>query len=331
MEELRGRNALVTGAGGGLGAYIARALAGEGVNLALTDLPGAPVDGLAAELRTRGVQVEHAPADLTDRDERRRLATWAEDALGPMDILVNNAGVEFGGAFLRHDARGARGDRRGQPARGDGSDAAGSCPACSSGVAVTWSTSPRWPARCPRPTWPPTRRPSTAWSGSRARCAPSSADEPVGFSAICPASSGRVGMFGRLEPTSRAGSVPIGHAFRRSGSVRRSCGRSARTSAEIVLAAAPVKPLILLNAVCAARWPPARRQPPDARVRGAIREGPRALQRRAARGRLPRGDGRPSDRLPRRRLYLLQSVEPEKGGGPNLTHMFLGTLEVQGR
>ena len=100
MEQLRGRNALVTGAGGGLGAYIARALAGEGVNLAVTDLPGSSVDGLSAELRTRGVHVEHAPADLTDRDERRRLASWAADALGPIDILVNNAGVEFGGPFL---------------------------------------------------------------------------------------------------------------------------------------------------------------------------------------------------------------------------------------
>ena len=100
MKELRGRNALVTGAGGGLGGYIARALAVEGANLALTDLPEASVDGLSAELRTRGVRVEHAPADLTDRDERRRLVAWAEDALGPIDVLVNNAGVEFGGPFV---------------------------------------------------------------------------------------------------------------------------------------------------------------------------------------------------------------------------------------
>jgi 3-oxoacyl-[acyl-carrier protein] reductase len=50
VKELRGRSALITGTGGGLGAYIARALADEGVNLALTDLPEASVDGLAAEL-----------------------------------------------------------------------------------------------------------------------------------------------------------------------------------------------------------------------------------------------------------------------------------------
>jgi short-subunit dehydrogenase len=99
VEELRGRNALVTGAGGGLGGYIARALAVEGVNLALTDLREAPVDGLAAELRTRGVGVEHVPANLADGEERRRLAAWAEEALGPIDVLVNNAGIEFGGPF----------------------------------------------------------------------------------------------------------------------------------------------------------------------------------------------------------------------------------------
>ena len=66
MEQLRGRNALVTGAGGGLGGYIARALAAEGVNLALTDLPEAPVDAWRPSSRNRGVQVEHDPADLAD-------------------------------------------------------------------------------------------------------------------------------------------------------------------------------------------------------------------------------------------------------------------------
>src|SRR5204863_479900 len=79
VNELRGRNALVTGAGGGLGNYIARALAAAGVNLALTDLPEAAVDGLAEELRARGVQAEHEPGDLTDGEERRRLAAWAEE------------------------------------------------------------------------------------------------------------------------------------------------------------------------------------------------------------------------------------------------------------
>ena len=55
MKDLRGRNALVTGAAGGLGGYIARALAAEGVNLVLSDLPGADLEPLAGELTAKGV------------------------------------------------------------------------------------------------------------------------------------------------------------------------------------------------------------------------------------------------------------------------------------
>ncbi|HYU60853.1 MAG TPA: SDR family NAD(P)-dependent oxidoreductase [Solirubrobacterales bacterium] len=100
MEPLRGMNALVTGAAGGLGHYIARALAAEGVNLVLSDIPGAPLDDLVEELRARGVRVEAETADLADRPEAEALIGRAEAALGPIDVLVNNAGLEFGGPFL---------------------------------------------------------------------------------------------------------------------------------------------------------------------------------------------------------------------------------------
>jgi len=99
--ELRGMNALLTGAAGGLGHYIARALAAEGVNLALNDLRSAPVDDLLDELRPRGVTVESLPADLTNTAGLETLVRHAEEAVGPLDILVNNAGIEFGGAFGR--------------------------------------------------------------------------------------------------------------------------------------------------------------------------------------------------------------------------------------
>jgi short-subunit dehydrogenase len=99
LRELRGTNALLTGAAGGLGHYIARALAAEGVNLALNDLPSASVDDLLEELRRHGVTVESLPADLTDTAGLETLVRHTEDALGPLDILVNNAGIEFGGGF----------------------------------------------------------------------------------------------------------------------------------------------------------------------------------------------------------------------------------------
>ena len=96
--EIRGRNALLTGAAGGLGHYIARALAAEGANLALSDLPDSPVDDLIAELGSR-VDVVPAPADLRDTAALSDLLAAAEDAIGPIDILVNNAGLEFVGPY----------------------------------------------------------------------------------------------------------------------------------------------------------------------------------------------------------------------------------------
>jgi short-subunit dehydrogenase len=99
MKELRGRTALLTGAAGGLGRYIARALAAEGVNLALSDLPSASVDDLVEELQPYEIAVESIPADLTDTAGLESLVRHTEQAVGPLDILVNNAGVEFGGGF----------------------------------------------------------------------------------------------------------------------------------------------------------------------------------------------------------------------------------------
>ena len=247
MEQLRGRNALVTGAGGGLGAYIARALAGEGVNLAVTDLPGSSVDGLSAELRTRGVQVEHAPADLTDRDERRRLASWAADALGPIDILVNNAGVEFGGPFL------------------DTSPEQLELTVAVNLLAVMDLTRLLLPGmldrhrghvvsmaslagKIPPPqlaSYGATKHGVVGFTGAlRAELA----DERVGFSAICPGFVGRVGMFGRLEPYIEGGSVAMGTVppERVGDAVVRAIREDV---GEIVLNRRPVKPLILLNAI----------------------------------------------------------------------------------
>jgi short-subunit dehydrogenase len=102
VKDLRGTTALVTGAGGGLGPYIARALADEGVDLALSDLPAVDLSDLVAELKARGVRVESVPADLTDTPGIETFARHAEEAMGPIDILVNNAGIELVGAYTAH-------------------------------------------------------------------------------------------------------------------------------------------------------------------------------------------------------------------------------------
>src|SRR5918996_376435 len=99
--ELRGARALVTGAAGGLGRYISRALAGQGTNLAVSDLPGSDVETVATEARGLGVEAQAVPADLTDSADRERLVRDAAEAIGPLDVLVNNAGLEFGGSFTK--------------------------------------------------------------------------------------------------------------------------------------------------------------------------------------------------------------------------------------
>lgn len=101
MVELRGARALITGASGGLGQYTARALALEGANLVVSDLPGSDVEAVAERLRGFGIQAHAIPADLTEGAERERLVGEGEEAIGPLDVLVNNAGLEFGGAFTK--------------------------------------------------------------------------------------------------------------------------------------------------------------------------------------------------------------------------------------
>jgi short-subunit dehydrogenase len=101
MVQLRGARALVTGAAGGLGGYISRALASQGANLAVSDLPGSEIEARADELGRMGVEARAIAADLTDSAERERLVRDATEAIGPLDVLVNNAGVEFGGAFTK--------------------------------------------------------------------------------------------------------------------------------------------------------------------------------------------------------------------------------------
>lgn len=97
--ELVHPRALVTGASGGLGGHIARALAREGADIAISGRNTSALDTLAQELRKLGVVAEPVPADLLRPDQADRLVATAEEAVGPLDILVNNAGVEIASSF----------------------------------------------------------------------------------------------------------------------------------------------------------------------------------------------------------------------------------------
>jgi 3-oxoacyl-[acyl-carrier protein] reductase len=90
MFDLSGMTALVTGASGGIGSAIARALAGQGARLALS---GSNADKLEAFRVGLGGDHVALAANLSDAEAVDGLVSRAVDALGKLDILVNNAGV----------------------------------------------------------------------------------------------------------------------------------------------------------------------------------------------------------------------------------------------
>lgn len=98
MFDLTGRKALVTGATGGLGQAIARALHAQGATVALSGTRPAALEALAAELGERASPVA---ADLSDKDSVEGVVPAAEAAIGPLDILVNNAGITRDNLFMR--------------------------------------------------------------------------------------------------------------------------------------------------------------------------------------------------------------------------------------
>ena len=99
MSRLAGKNAIVTGASRGVGVYIARALAEQGVNLVLSARSLEPLAQLASELSRGGVRVVPVQGDIALAADRERLLQQAQAELGSIDILVNNAALEINAAF----------------------------------------------------------------------------------------------------------------------------------------------------------------------------------------------------------------------------------------
>jgi 3-oxoacyl-[acyl-carrier protein] reductase len=98
MFDLAGRRALVTGASGGIGGAIARALHNSGATVVLSGTRAAALEAEAAAL---GERVHVVPADLADAAAVEKLVPECERRMGGLDVLVNNAGLTRDGLAVR--------------------------------------------------------------------------------------------------------------------------------------------------------------------------------------------------------------------------------------
>ncbi|MDJ0414211.1 acetoin reductase [Rhodococcus opacus] len=91
--SIKGKVALITGAGQGIGRAIALRLASDGADISLVDVNGDRVDAVADEVRAAGAKAISLVADVTDRDQVQSAVDRTERELGGFDIIVNNAGI----------------------------------------------------------------------------------------------------------------------------------------------------------------------------------------------------------------------------------------------
>jgi NAD(P)-dependent dehydrogenase (short-subunit alcohol dehydrogenase family) len=99
LFRLDGRVAIVTGAGRGLGRAAALALAGAGADVALADVNGADVDGVAQEVGRLGPRALALAVDVADGAQVEAMVGRIAGDLGRLDIVVNNAGVTSASPF----------------------------------------------------------------------------------------------------------------------------------------------------------------------------------------------------------------------------------------
>src|SRR5439155_20134415 len=91
--EFRGRVAVITGGGGGIGAAMAAAFAARGARIVLADIDAEGMERVATTLPLRPTDILTIPTDVTRLDSVRALAAAAAERFGGVHIVCNNAGV----------------------------------------------------------------------------------------------------------------------------------------------------------------------------------------------------------------------------------------------
>ncbi|KMK75155.1 3-ketoacyl-ACP reductase [Alkalihalobacillus pseudalcaliphilus] len=100
MQDLRGKTALITGAGRGIGRATALALAAEGIHIGLIGRTMEKLEKVAEELNQYDINVSAAAADVSDLAAMEAAFSHIRNDLGTIDILINNAGIAKFGGFL---------------------------------------------------------------------------------------------------------------------------------------------------------------------------------------------------------------------------------------
>lgn len=95
LFSLDGKVAIVTGAAGGIGRWLAAGLGAAGARLHLTDITAEPLDRLRDELRTVGITAESVPVDLAEGSAAERITASTLDQHGQIDVLINCAGTNL--------------------------------------------------------------------------------------------------------------------------------------------------------------------------------------------------------------------------------------------
>lgn len=100
MQTLKGKIALITGGGRGIGRAAAMALANEGVHIGLIGLTVSNLEKVQQEIQAQGVKAAIDAADVKDLHSVTEAVEQIQKELGPIDILINNAGTAKFGKFL---------------------------------------------------------------------------------------------------------------------------------------------------------------------------------------------------------------------------------------